>query len=178
MDNFWWTYCGEGVCLINCWIFSQNIYYSIPYVQTVSRPKSSAGSHSVTHCVCKTVQYCKVPYKYRRRIKSSCPQSIDETQSVRGRKKTMALAEMAACSWQGRVRGEKRRFMVMLAQMETHPWLTTSNWKLTSRLTWKDFIRFLGFSMLEKSEKMCAAIHLDGNDPVLSVLWAKGHMCS
>ncbi len=30
----------------------------------------------------------------------------------------MAFAEMAACSWQGQA-GEKRRFMVMPAQMET-----------------------------------------------------------
>lgn len=51
----------------------------------------------------------------------------------------------------------RRGFMVMLAPMEAHFWLTTSNWKLTSRSTWKDFIRYWSFGI---SEKMCAPIHL------------------
>lgn len=72
-----------------------------------------------------------------------------------------------------RVSGRKSRFMVMLAQMETYSWLTTSNWKLTSRLTWKDFIRLWGFSMLGRSEKMCAVIHLEKWSSVISTLGRK-----
>lgn len=48
------------------------------------------------------------------------------------------------------------RFMVMLVQMETHSWLTTSNWKLTFRSTWKDFIRYWEVQHVrEKWKKKC-----------------------
>lgn len=82
------------------------------------------------------------------------------------------LLKWRAAAGKGKWRGG---FMVILAQMETHSWLTTSNWEPTSRSTWKDCIRYWGFSI---SEKNVCTHPFDGNDPALSALWARGRMCS
>lgn len=101
------------------------------------------------------------------------PQSIDD------REKRIEWVKKHGTCWNGRLHLARanggRGFMIILAQIETHSWLTTSNWKLTSRSPWKDFIRYWGFSINEKN--LCTHPS-DGNDPALSALWARGHMFS
>lgn len=107
-----------------------------------------------------------------KRIKKT-PQSIDD------REKRIEWVKNHGTCWNGRLHLARanggRGFMIILAQIETQSWLTTSNWKLTSRSPWKDFIRYWGFSINEKN--MCTH-PFDGNDPALSAPWAREHMFS
>lgn len=131
-------------------------------------------SNILTRCFCKNHSKVQGRSKYKRRIKKP-PISRWNSVCLTKKKtewKTMALAEMTDCSWQGQ----------MEAGIYGHAGpngssLLIDHFQLRADLqvNMERFHQVLEFR--HKWKSVCTH-PFDGNDPTLSALWARGRMCS